>query len=451
MPAEQEMESAIEISGVSKRYKINYVTPADNVATDTVPYTAKEFWALKDINLTIKRGEVVGLIGQNGAGKSTLLKLLGGIAKPTCGSIKIKGRVSSMLELGTGFNPELTGKENLFMSGALAGYSKTHMQHLLPQIIAQSGVAKFIDTPVKYYSSGMYVRLAFSLISHLGSDVLLLDEIHAVGDASFRDRSFDVLHKLIRDGRAVLLASHNPQDIQHLCTRVVWLHQGSVVQDGLPQTVLEAYLTTSLQTGLQSRTEQDIHQRSTEHTSSSTGTAPSNNFFEQTGDSALPNNEAVEIISLAIGVPGKPAQAPFYIEDDLEITVVYKKKSTAKTLDIVLALCNVTGSYVFSDSPVFRFKDFEHQMPPGTYTARCTIPGQWLNRGTYYLNISACENMRQVVLEWNKAAFIKIVQNTALVKSKAMQEVYDMNEQNNALLKPHLKWELYNEQNQVVL
>lgn len=450
MLADNKNVPAIEFIGVSKKYRISHLT-SNSIELSKREAQGEDFWALKDINLTINKGEVVGLIGANGAGKSTLLKLLSGISKPSSGIIKLRGSLGSMLEMGTGFNPDLTGRENIYINGALRGFSKAEIDRQYDLIVQQSGIEKFIGIPVKHYSSGMFVRLAFSLLAYLQSDILLLDEVNAVGDASFRDTSFGTLRQLVKSGQTVLLASHSPQDIETLCTRVVWLENGMVVQDGNTHAVLESYLTHSLNT-LTSFSPAESKSAEDELSTTTIQVHTTNDhLLTDYPTYASPPQTDSAFSYINVTAVGKKNTDPIYIEDDIEVEVEYTKQSGSKTLDIIIALCSVAGSYVFSDSAVFRFQDFNHEMPKGVYKARCIIPGQLLNRGTYYINLSVCENMRQVVLEWNKAAFIKIVQNTALVKSKAMQEVYDMNEQNNALLKPHLKWELYNEQNQVVL
>src|SRR6476646_4697654 len=188
--------------------------------------TLEEFWALRHINLEIKQGEAVGIIGRNGAGKSTLLKILSRITEPTTGRIRMRGRVSSLLEVGTGFHADLTGRENIFLNGAILGMSRVEIIGKFDEIVAFSGVEKFLDTPVKRYSSGMYVRLAFAVAAHLEPEILIVDEVLAVGDSAFQARCLAKMRDVANSGRTVLLVSHNMASIESLCSRVVALEAG---------------------------------------------------------------------------------------------------------------------------------------------------------------------------------------------------------------------------------
>ena len=205
------------------------------------------FWALRDVSFNIQRGEMVGFIGRNGAGKSTLLKILTRITEPTTGQAEIRGRVGSLLEVGTGFHPELTGRENVFLNGAILGMQRAEIRKKFDEIVEFSGVSDFIDTPVKRYSSGMAVRLAFAVAAHLDAEILLVDEVLAVGDAEFERKCLRKMNTVTRDGRTVLLVSHNLAAVQRLCGRVVWLHQGQVCADGPCTSIVREYLETCKQ------------------------------------------------------------------------------------------------------------------------------------------------------------------------------------------------------------
>src|SRR5579863_5212085 len=201
------------------------------------------FWALKDVSLEVKEGEVLGLIGRNGAGKTTLLKILSRITRPTTGHAEIRGHVRSLLEVGTGFHGELTGRENTYFSGSLLGMKKREIDQKLHEIIAFAEIEKFIDTPVKHYSSGMYVRLAFAVAAHLEPEILLVDEVLAVGDINFQKKCFGRMSDVARAGRTVILVSHQLGQIRRLCQRVVWIDAGSVRRDASAQDVVNAYET----------------------------------------------------------------------------------------------------------------------------------------------------------------------------------------------------------------
>ena len=203
------------------------------------------FWALQEVSFEAKEGEVIGIIGRNGAGKSTLLKILSRVTTPTRGEITITGRVASLLEVGTGFHPELTGRENVFLNGAILGMSRAEIRRKFDEIVAFSEVERFIDTPVKRYSSGMYVRLAFGVAAHLEPEILIIDEVLAVGDAQFQKKCLGKMEAVGREGRTVLFVSHNMPSVQKLCSRAVLLQQGWVVRDGAVAGVIGAYLNQS--------------------------------------------------------------------------------------------------------------------------------------------------------------------------------------------------------------
>lgn len=202
----------------------------------------EDFWALRDVSLDVRDGEVLGIIGRNGAGKSTLLKVLGRIVSPTTGSAELRGRVGSLLEVGTGFHPELTGRENVFLSGAMLGMRRREVHACFDAIVAFAEVERFIDTPCKFYSSGMYTRLGFAVAAHLRAEIVLVDEVLAVGDAAFQRRCLGRMGEIAQDGRVVLFVSHNLRELQRLCSRAVLLDAGKLVYDGSPAEAVERYL-----------------------------------------------------------------------------------------------------------------------------------------------------------------------------------------------------------------
>jgi len=210
--------------------------------------STEEFWALKDVSFEIQHGDVVGIIGRNGAGKSTLLKLLSRITEPTTGRIRLRGRVASLLEVGTGFHPELTGRENIFLNGAILGMGKAEISRKFDEIVAFAEVEKFLDTPVKRYSSGMYVRLAFAVAAHLEPEILIVDEVLAVGDASFQKKCLGKMQDVSKGGRTVLFVSHNMGAISSLCQKGIWMQQGRLIKTGPARKIVDEYLTTNSET-----------------------------------------------------------------------------------------------------------------------------------------------------------------------------------------------------------
>jgi homopolymeric O-antigen transport system ATP-binding protein len=237
---------AIKIEKVSKKYYVGRQKDASlrgslgNLLKNTSSIS-EEFWALKDVSFEVKKGEVLGIIGKNGAGKSTLLKILSQITKPTNGRIELDGRVLSLLEVGTGFHPELTGRENIFLNGTILGMSRLEVKAKFDEIVDFSGVNKFLDTPVKHYSSGMYVRLAFAVAAHLEPEILIIDEVLAVGDAEFQKKCLGKMDEVAKEGRTVLFVSHNMAAIQTLCNIGVILEQGKITFNGKIEDAVVEY------------------------------------------------------------------------------------------------------------------------------------------------------------------------------------------------------------------
>jgi lipopolysaccharide transport system ATP-binding protein len=246
---------SISVQGLSKQYRLG-----DN-DTDLLyerlvnwlkrPFSkngirsAQTLWALRDVSLEVDEGEVVGVIGRNGAGKSTLLKVLSRITYPTSGRVDVNGRVAALLEVGTGFHGDLTGRENILLNGSILGMRRREIEAKLDAIVSFAGVEKFLDTPVKRYSSGMFLRLGFAVAAHLEPDVLLVDEVLAVGDAAFQKKCLNAMNELRSGGRTVLFVSHNMAAVENLCSRCVWIDEGCVLQDGTPKDVIEAYMSTN--------------------------------------------------------------------------------------------------------------------------------------------------------------------------------------------------------------
>src|SRR4051812_39243161 len=203
------------------------------------------FWALKDVSFEVKRGEVLGIIGRNGAGKSTLLKILSRITEPSSGSVRLRGRVASLLEVGTGFHPELTGRENIYLNGAILGMRRAEISRKFDEIVAFAEVERFLDTQVKHYSSGMYVRLAFAVAAHLEPEILIVDEVLAVGDAQFQRKCMGKIRSVASaEGRTVLLVTHNPSVVLSLCNRALYLRNGHLIDEGLASPVISSYLAS---------------------------------------------------------------------------------------------------------------------------------------------------------------------------------------------------------------
>jgi lipopolysaccharide transport system ATP-binding protein len=253
------MSVVIEVDHVSKQYRLGQIggrrlvddlnrwvakargkeDPTAKIGAPTV--TSETIWALKDVSFSVAQGETVGLIGFNGSGKSTALKILSRVTAPTLGEVRVKGRIASLLEVGTGFHPELTGRENIFLNGAILGMTKTEIRKKFDEIVAFSEVEQFIDTPVKRYSSGMYVRLAFAIAAHLEPEILIVDEVLAVGDAAFQQKCLGKMKDVAGEGRTIFFVSHSMEAVRRLCTRGIWLHHGELQMDDVIDAVATAY------------------------------------------------------------------------------------------------------------------------------------------------------------------------------------------------------------------
>lgn len=240
------MKDVISVNNVWKKYKIG----APKKLTEVIPsfisgQKQKEFWALKGINLKINEGETIGIIGPNGSGKSTLLKILAGVTYATKGSVNTKGKIASLLELGTGFHQELTGRENIFLYGSVLGISSKNIKEKFSEIVSFAGINQFLDTPVKHYSSGMYVRLAFSVATHLDFDILLIDEVLTVGDAEFQAKSFEKIQEIIKEGKTVIIVSHDLGNINKLCKKAIYIKNSQIENIGPAHVITNYYLKQS--------------------------------------------------------------------------------------------------------------------------------------------------------------------------------------------------------------
>lgn len=319
-------------------------------------------WALKDVSFEVERGEVVGIIGRNGTGKTTLLKILSHITEPTEGYAEIHGRVGSLLEVGTGFHPELTGRENIYLNGAILGMKKREIDRKFDEIVAFAEVEKFIDTPVKYYSSGMYVRLAFAVAAHLEPEILLVDEVLAVGDAAFQKKCLGKMGDVAKEGRTVLFVSHNMAAVNRLCRWGMWLGEGRLQMMGTTQDVVAAYL--------------------------SSGTEAEGECCWETANEA-PGNEkvrlrAVRVLNSDYKVSSTiDIRLPFYIEIEYEILQVLS------SVRVVFRLIASDGSVVFTSSDSNDSSWEGKNRFPGIYVSRCEVPGNLLNEGQYTLTVSA--------------------------------------------------------------
>jgi len=313
--------------------------------------------ALDDVSFTVQQGEALGIIGRNGAGKSTLLKILSRVTAPTSGVVKVKGRIGSLLEVGTGFHPELTGRENVYLNGAILGMKKEEVTRKFDEIVDFSGVEKFIDTPVKRYSSGMYVRLAFAVAAHLDPEILIVDEVLAVGDAEFQKKCLGKMGDVASEGRTVLFVSHNMQAIQNLCERTIVFSDGHQIFDGDSSDAMSYYLKTTTVTKTESSWEHED----------------------------APGNENITLRKAWIkNLNPEGDENLFSVNDDLQVGVEFENKIPGETvLDITLHLRDERNVLVFVTGTAGKTMN---KLTPGRYQAVCQIPKHLLNQGTFTFN-----------------------------------------------------------------
>ena len=322
----------------------------------------RDLWALRDVSFDVQPGEVVGIIGRNGAGKSTLLKLLTRITPPTSGRATVRGRVGSLLEVGTGFHPELTGRENVYLNGAILGMSRREIARKFDEIVAFAEMERFLDTPVKRYSSGMTVRLAFAVAAHLEPEVLIIDEVLSVGDVEFQKKCLGKVGDASRHGRTVLIVSHNLPSISNLCSRAVMLEGGRIVRQGETGEIVAAYLARSRSAG---------------------GVV----VYER--PEVAPGGEAARLHSVRIlqeGVEGPTADVDIAKEIVVEITYWILREAVSCFAAIWLRDCSGIDVLASAAAPGFtRTRDdwFGRSQPPGLYVSRCRLPPQFLNEGIF--------------------------------------------------------------------
>lgn len=314
------------------------------------------FWALRDTSFEVQHGDVLGVIGRNGAGKSTLLKVLSRITEPTTGRAEVHGRVGSLLEVGTGFHPELTGRENLYLNGAILGMDRPYINRRFDEIVEFAGVEKFMDTPVKRYSSGMYLRLAFAVAAHLEPEILVIDEVLAVGDAQFQKKCLAKMSDVHAEGRTVIFVSHNLTAVRSLCTRAILLRQGTLIADTVPGDAIDLYLS-ELRENVLWRDYQD--------------------------PSLAPQNGSARVERVAVrSIDGEPLEQ-VDTATSFQITVDYAVKHEDAFVGINLLLYDLENNLVFQSLSTLEPNWYGRPMPLGRYRSSCEVPKNLLNSGWY--------------------------------------------------------------------
>jgi len=392
----------VRVEGLSKEYVLGsresaYATLRESVVEAVrTPFqrlrgqngsrSRKTIWALKNLNFEVAPGEVLGVIGRNGAGKSTLLKILSRITQPTSGRAELFGRVASLLEVGTGFHPELTGRENIYLNGAVLGMKRVELDRKFDQIVEFSELEKFLDTPVKRYSSGMYMRLAFAVASHLEPEILVVDEVLAVGDAKFQKRCLGKMSNVASQGRTVLFVSHNMNAVQSLCQRVIWLDKGEVVKEGSASAVVSDYLASG-------------NARQLEEVWDDAGTAP--------------GNEMVRLHRVAVRPENESSSDALTVKTPLAIEIEYWNLIPGTQLQLALHLYTEQEIIAFTTGNGIQVVGNDLYTAAGLFRGTCYVPGELLNTGRHRFDLLIVKDRDTIVLRHESAVSFEILDQNA--------------------------------------
>jgi homopolymeric O-antigen transport system ATP-binding protein len=397
----------IRAQGLSKLYRLgsrlefNYTlrdalmsslkTPRKGLRTNG---TADDtIWALKNLDFEVQAGEVVGIIGRNGAGKSTLLKILSGVTEPSEGRAEIYGRIGSLLEVGTGFHPELTGRENIFLNGAILGMKKAEIRQKFEEIVTFAEIEKFLETPVKRYSSGMYMRLAFAVAAHLEPEILLVDEVLAVGDAAFQRKCLAKMSEVAKGGRTVLYVSHNLASLANLCSRAILLAGGRKCAEGPASQVVKQYISTGQELSGERVWPDPIE---------------------------APGSEKARLCAVRV-ISGGAVTSDADIQDDIQIVVDYLNLRPGTRIMISIHVLDqmrvgVLSSANMHSANLTRDEWFDQPHPTGVYRAVCTLPGNFLNEGRYFINALVMTDVQHVEARVDEAVMFNVHDSGAMRK-----------------------------------
>jgi|CXWL01.1.fsa_nt_gi lipopolysaccharide transport system ATP-binding protein len=356
--------TAIKVENLSKRYFLGEATATslrdwvnNFVSRRGRPGKTNQLWALKDINFEVADGETLGIIGNNGAGKSTLLKILSRITKPTGGSARISGRIGSLLEVGTGFHDELSGRENIFLNGAILGMRRIEIERKFDEIVAFSEIERFLDTPVKHYSSGMYMRLAFSVAAHLDPEILIVDEVLAVGDHNFQLKCLKKMRDVGESGRTVLFVSHDMQAMTRLCSRVIWLKDGVIERDGEVEQIVGEYLHEQSKTGAEKNWEIE---------------------------DAAPGDDVARLLRVRVSDETGASPSTLDIKKPIAVEMTYKVLTGGNVLIPNMHFYNAHGVCLFVSHDWYGgWRTLERD--PGVYTSTVSIPGNFFAEGSIFV------------------------------------------------------------------
>jgi lipopolysaccharide transport system ATP-binding protein len=385
------MRPIIKVQDLSKQYYLGAPTAAYSTLRETLVELARKplrslrrrdglptIWALKDLSFEIEQGDVVGIIGRNGAGKSTLLKVLCRITEPTVGRVDLYGRVASLLEVGTGFHPELSGRENIFLNGSLLGMTRKEIQAKFDEIVAFAEVEKFMDTPVKRYSSGMYVRLAFAVAAHLEPEILVVDEVLAVGDYAFQQKCLNKMQDVSTQGRTILFVSHNMGAISRLCKNGILLDHGKMLAMGPTTEVVQTYMTS----GLIERPE-----------------------YVQVSNP----QKAINLTRVAVVTDDNSIRSDIAYNERFRFVVEYEVNQSVSGTSVGVALFSIDGTCAFATADFDAHPELLGAREPGKYQTEVEVPAEWLNVGKYTVSAYIANAASSVVYDSVEAITFNIV------------------------------------------
>ena len=403
------MKEALIVNNLTKVYKQQDKTGLSAASFKSRPKeaAAQEVEALKDLSFKVGHGEVVGIIGKNGAGKSTLLSILSGTTKPNSGEVLINGTTASILSIGTGFHPDLSGRENVYLSGQLLGMKKRDIDERFDEIVEFSEIAYAINKPVKQYSNGMYLRLAFSVIAHLDTDILLLDEVLNVGDARFKEKSSMLIKKLIEKGKTFVIVTHDSFALKDIADRLILIDKGKIQADGPYDEVLKKYHQAEYLT----------KQETTD-----------SGYMPITTDLQWANIEK-------IGFVDRPTDRPIYTTEETVVEMQIRKKVSGIGMQVVCIIKSIDNIRLVMDSHAFREHDTTQSLDAGTYKVRFTIPANFLYKGVYGIDIILCQTDKPETL-LNMSNLLSFQ-----VRQQAWQEQSTWGKM-GTYLRPNLEWQL---------
>ncbi|MDH3491975.1 MAG: ABC transporter ATP-binding protein [Acidobacteriota bacterium] len=408
---------AIDVKNLSKRYRLQGKSKAGTIRDlllESVPFGKKTeiedervLWALRDVSFSVETGESLALIGNNGAGKSTLLKILSRIVRPTSGEALLNGRTGSLLEVGTGFHRELSGRENIYLNGAVLGMKRSEINERFDEIVAFSEIERFLETPIKFYSSGMFMRLAFAVAAHLEPEILMVDEVLAVGDLAFQRKCLKKMRDISEHGRTVLFVSHNMQAVTRLCQRAIWIENGRLREDGLCKNVVSNYLNSRVET------------------SSAREWAPEN----------APGSESVVLCSVKAIDASADGSAAFDIRNDIFLEIGYEIRTAGSIVSPAFQLVNEENICVFTTydlDPKWRHKPREK----GFYTSRARIPANTLAEGNFRVT-AICSTAEPHKVHFEEADAVSFMVTDSIEGNSARG---DFGGQIDGVVRPVLEW-----------